>query len=185
MARRKHRDHIGDMPLTKKALACAIKSHEGQIRRVSGNPYIVHPIEVYTIVRKYKESRNIDELCAAAVLHDVIEDTDVTYDDLHREFGWMVANLVQELTSEKEIARAMGKEAYLNLRLQNMSPYALVIKLADILSNVSENPSESSIKRFRGHYDFIMGGEMRERLNPPQAAILACIDRTLRELYDA
>lgn len=144
------------MELTNKAIAFAMKAHEGQTRKVSGLPYIVHPIEVYAICKKYKESHCIDEICAAAVLHDTLEDTELTYDYLSREFGETVASLVQEVTTDAKKCAEIGKLEYINYKLKNLSSWALVIKLADMLANVTDNPAEKTIKRISAHMDFLM-----------------------------
>ena len=149
--------HVGDTPLTKKAIAFAIEHHAGQTRSGSGLPYIVHPIEVYVIVRKYKESAQIDILGAAALLHDTLEDCpEVTYDLLLAEFGQTVADIVQELTNDREAIAQLGKQEYLEQKLAKLSSYALTIKLADILANVGENPTPKAIDRMAHHYNFLM-----------------------------
>lgn len=174
--------HVGNTPLTKKAIAFAIKKHEGQFREASGLPYIVHPIEVYTIVRKYKESVNIDVLCAAAILHDTIEDTDTTYEELVAEFGKEVADLVLEVTSDEAEKALLGKEAYLDKKITTISSYGLVIKLADMLANVGENPTEKAIKRICHHCDFLVNSSGR-RLTSTHLALIDEIRRTLIILY--
>ncbi|MDR0875272.1 MAG: HD domain-containing protein [Clostridiales Family XIII bacterium] len=177
--------YVGDMPLMKKAMAYAVKKHEGQIRKVSKLPYYVHLFDVCAIVRKYKESYRIDELCAAAVLHDTLEDTATTYEELSAEFGPLVAGLVHQLTNDPALIKSMGKQAYLNAKLEEMTSYALTIKLADMLSNVAENPSTASVKRIRAHYRYITSGDMMLRVTAAQMAILLEINRTLIELHRA
>jgi (p)ppGpp synthase/HD superfamily hydrolase len=177
--------YVGDMPLMKEAMAYAVARHNGQIRKVSGLPYYVHLFDVCAIVRKYKESYRIDELCAAAVLHDTLEDTDATYPDLLKKFGPLVADLVLQLTNDREQIALMGKETYINDKLEGMTSYALTIKLADMLSNVAESPSPSMIKRIRGHYRYIVSGDMMQRVTAAQMAILLEINRTLIELHRA
>jgi (p)ppGpp synthase/HD superfamily hydrolase len=143
------------MELTRKAIALAMKAHEGQTRKVSGLPYVVHPIEVYSIVKKFKESHNIDSICAAAVLHDTLEDTAVTYDELEKEFGYMTASLVAEVTSDATKVQLLGKLQYINEKLYGLTSYALVIKLADMLANVTDNPVPKTVKRISQHMDFL------------------------------
>lgn len=120
-----------------KALAFATAKHAGQTRS-DGSPYIKHPERVADIVRKYKKSHNIDQLISAAFLHDTVEDTGTTKEDLEKLFGGLVAALVQELSSDKEELDKVGKTAYLSRKMSLMSSYALVIKLADRLDNVSD-----------------------------------------------
>lgn len=73
------------------AIIFAVHAHAGTPRKGKGFPYIVHPLEAMTIVATMTDDQ---ELLAAAALHDVIEDTTVTADDLRREFGERVADLV-------------------------------------------------------------------------------------------
>lgn len=67
-----------------------------------------------------------------------MEDTDTTHEALHDLFGGLVASLVKELTSDKEKIEKMGKAKYLAHKMETMSSYALVIKLADRLDNVQD-----------------------------------------------
>jgi (p)ppGpp synthase/HD superfamily hydrolase len=122
----------------KQALSYATQAHQGQTRS-SGEPYIGHPVRVAQIVQQYKQSHNIDALIAAAYLHDTIEDTDTTQHALHDLFGGLVASLVQELTSDLEEIKRVGKQEYLAKKMaHDLSSYALVIKLADRLDNVKD-----------------------------------------------
>lgn len=122
----------------KQALQYATQAHAGQ-ERAGGDPYITHPVRVANIVKQYKQSHNIDALIAAAYLHDTIEDTDTTHEALHDLFGGLVASLVQELTSDLEQIKKIGKKHYLAQKMaHDMSSYGLVIKLADRLDNVKD-----------------------------------------------
>jgi GTP pyrophosphokinase len=138
------------MPLNAALLLDAFKfadeKHAGQVRRGSGEPYISHPIAVSYLVAAFKRSRNLVYLLVAAVLHDCLEDTDATFEEIARRFGPLVASLVQELKNdEAEIAR-VGKLAYHIKKLIGMSSYALVIKLADRLHNISDNPTRKMVE---------------------------------------
>lgn len=120
------------------SLEFAKKAHAGQ-QRSGGLPYIVHPITVAQSVQKYKgDSKNINALKDAAHLHDTVEDTEVTIDQIRELFGDMVASLVQELTSDSEAIQTQGKKVYLATKMEKMSSYGLVIKLADRLDNVQD-----------------------------------------------
>jgi guanosine-3',5'-bis(diphosphate) 3'-pyrophosphohydrolase len=121
----------------KDALVYAAKAHSGQTRS-DNTPYIAHPERVAASVMKFKKSRNIDALVSAAYLHDTIEDTRTTKEDLEKMFGVLVASLVQELTSDKDEIEKVGKTNYLAQKMKKMSSYALVIKLADRLDNVQD-----------------------------------------------
>lgn len=124
-----------DLP---QVLNFATQAHQGQTRS-GGEPYIGHPVRVANTVEKLKKSKNLDALIAAAYLHDTIEDTNTTHEDLEKLFGGLVASLVKELTSDKEQIDKVGKTEYLSKKMaHDMSSYALVIKLADRLDNVKD-----------------------------------------------
>tara|TARA_R110000744_G_scaffold20277_2_gene53197 strand:+ start:2530 stop:3108 length:579 start_codon:yes stop_codon:yes gene_type:complete len=127
------------LSMSQKAIRFAANAHRKQ-SRASGKPYISHPVEVGKIVKQFKTSHNIDALIAAAYLHDTIEDTNATYEDLVKMFGGLIANIVKELTSEESGAdyKQKGKTQYLKDKMTNMSDWALVVKLADRLHNVSD-----------------------------------------------
>ena len=124
--------------ITDTALAFAKEKHEGQSRKVTDKPYVTHPISVAKILRENKESHKIKELIAAAILHDTLEDTDTTYQDLVKQFGALVADMVQELTTDKAASDAIGKGEYIANKMAKMSSWALVVKLADRLANVQD-----------------------------------------------
>ena len=74
-----------------RATEFATRAHEGQVRKGTKRPYIVHPVEVADIVSTMTQD---EEIISAAVLHDTIEDTDVTYEDIKAEFGEKIAEIV-------------------------------------------------------------------------------------------
>ena len=83
-----------------KAIAFAVKAHEGQPRKGTEIPYIFHPLEVGMIVSRITDD---EEVIAAAVLHDTVEDCDaVTLDDIRREFGDRVARIVGLESEDKD-----------------------------------------------------------------------------------
>lgn len=122
---------------TKKALEYATKAHEGQTRS-DGTPYIAHPVRVAKSVETYAKRHNLSALIKAAYLHDTIEDTNTTKEDLKKMFGALVASIVMELTSDKDEVKRIGKTEYLSQKMAKMTSYALVIKLADRLDNVKD-----------------------------------------------
>jgi (p)ppGpp synthase/HD superfamily hydrolase len=123
-----------DTPLINKAKMLAGKAHEGQFRKYSGMPYIVHPIEVATIVQTVEHS---DEMIAAALLHDVVEDTDYSFEDIANEVSPEVADLVKGLTDvsspqdgNRKVRKAIDKD-----HLAEQNAEVQTIKLADVISN--------------------------------------------------
>lgn len=169
------------MLLTNKAIAFAMKAHAEQTRKVSGLPYIVHPIDVFGNVKKYKESHNIDAICAAAVLHDTVEDCGVTYFQLFKEFGCLTAGLVAEVTTNKAECSRLGKTEYMNRHMVSMSSYALILKLSDNLANLGDNPNEKAIKRIRANHDYVLAN--RSKLSATHRELLRQIDSVLVDLY--
>lgn len=120
------------------AIIFATKHHAGQTRKSDGRPYIMHPLSVMNTLYKVKKSKNINLLAIATVLHDVVEDCNVSLDDIAKEFGYKVTSIVEELTSDKEEIKNIGKTDYLIQKMVNMSSYALVIKLCDRLDNTND-----------------------------------------------
>ena len=115
----------------KRALHFASDAHKGQKRKYTGEDYIVHPIEVASLIAHIG---NEDMECAA-LLHDVVEDTPVTLYKIYCEFGGIVSTLVDQLTERKiEGNRKIRKASELK-RIATISPEAKTIKLADLISN--------------------------------------------------
>jgi GTP pyrophosphokinase len=116
-----------------KAYNFSKKAHDGQKRKFSGLDYFTHPKAVARII---DDLTGKDYLVAAALLHDVLEDTDATYHDLVREFGQRIASLVMELTETPEKRKNLTKEKYLLKAMIEMSEDALTIKFADRYHNI-------------------------------------------------
>ena len=127
-----------DTTLLDKAIVFAVRAHRNTERRGKGFPYIVHPMEAVEIVATITPDQ---ELLAAAALHDTIEDTDVTVEDIRREFGDRIAELVYaesdrftEGVSEEDSWHAR-KQAAID-RLRNASHDAKIVAMGDKLSNM-------------------------------------------------
>jgi (p)ppGpp synthase/HD superfamily hydrolase len=134
------------MKMIRLAIEFATAKHSGQTRKVSGEPYISHPIIVSYLLANYKTSKRLEELICAALLHDTFEDTDTSFDEISNKFTPFVASLVLELTNDEDIIGRIGKLAYFKSKWKGMSSYALTIKLCDTLSNISDAPSEQKVK---------------------------------------
>lgn len=164
----------------------AEKAHEGQTRK-SGGPYVAHPKRVAEIVRRYKSSSKINDLISAALLHDTIEDTNTTEEDLKKMFNGLVASLVNELSTDKQkAAEKGGKKEYLADKMTNkLSSWALVIKLADRLDNVSDLKTSDPkfAKRYKEETEFILNKLKKERkLSGTQKRLISEIEKKLKEL---
>ncbi len=142
-----------------RAILFATQAHAGQFRDgEDALPYIVHPIEVLTNLRVIGEVTDPKHL-AAAVLHDVLEETTATTDEIEKQFGKTVLKLVREVTrrepSLEEIV-GLSKDEIWSLRSQmllneirGMGKKAQAIKLADRLSNLNEAARTRKGKRLR------------------------------------
>ena len=168
-----------------KALKFADKAHEGQLRKFQDVPYVWHAISVAKLVEFYKPtSVNPLLLRIAALLHDTVEDTDATLNDIVSEFGFQVASLVDELTSDKEESNRLGKTKYLSSKLKHMSSYALTIKLCDRLDNVMDLVMVQDTS-FRNKYinetvSILMSLEMSRELTSTQSKIVSKINEVIK-----
>ena len=107
----------------------------GQLRKYTNEPYIVHPFEVAQIVATVPDAT--EEMIAAAWLHDVVEDTGVTLDQVHLLFGAEVAKLVFWLTdaSKPEDGNRAARKAIDRAHIAKAPAAAQTVKLADLISN--------------------------------------------------
>ena len=117
-----------------KAIAFAVKAHEGQPRKGTEIPYIFHPLEVGMIVSRITDD---EEVIAAAVLHDTVEDCDaVTLDDIRREFGDRVARIVGLESEDKDKSWEERKAATVCSLKKEPMREAKIVALGDKLSNI-------------------------------------------------
>jgi len=123
-----------DTSLLDRAILFAVQAHAGTPRRGKGFPYVVHPMEAMVIAATMTDDQ---EVLAAAALHDVVEDTDVTLDELRAQFGERVACLVD--TESDRFAQGKDwrarKEESLQ-RLREASRDGKIVALGDKLSNM-------------------------------------------------
>ena len=126
-----------DLKIIQKAYNYALAKHGTQLRK-SGEPYIIHPVNVaYTIAELGLDEHTI----CAALLHDVVEDTDASYEDIEAEFGLEIAEMVDGVTKLKQIQYASIEEHQVeNYRKMFLAMgkdiRVIIIKLADRLHNM-------------------------------------------------
>ncbi len=121
-------------PLVRAALEQARSDHEGQVRNGSGGmPYIEHPIRVAALLDEHGYG---EEVLAAALLHDVVEDSETTLDELREKFGGGVAGLVGAMTDDESIDDYRQRKAEHRERLAAAPTEAMAIYGADKLTNV-------------------------------------------------
>jgi len=127
-----------DTALLDKAISFAVRVHAGTERRGKGFPYIVHPLEAVSIVATITSDQ---ELLAAAALHDVIEDTDTTKEQLAAEFGQRIADIVESESDSVVCGKTEGqswKERKIEAmnRLREASLDSKIVAMGDKLSNM-------------------------------------------------
>ncbi|HEV7552329.1 MAG TPA: HD domain-containing protein, partial [Candidatus Angelobacter sp.] len=126
-----------DLEIIRKAYSFSLKHHQGQTR-ASGEPYLIHPLEVSLVLADMKlDSTAI----SAGLLHDAIEDTPVTHEDVRREFGDQVVHIVEGVTKIDKIDLASREERQAeNVRKMVLAMVddirVVLIKLADRLHNM-------------------------------------------------
>lgn len=127
-----------DISIIKKAYDLAVRAHNGQLRR-SGEPFIVHPLSVAIILADLEMDK---ETIAAGLLHDVVEDTEISYDEIMEQFGEDVAHLVDGVTKLSKLSYHGNKMEFQADNLRKMflamakDIRVIIIKLADRLHNM-------------------------------------------------
>ena len=140
-----------DGVVLERAYSTAERLHEGVVRK-SGDPYITHPLAVATIAAEIGMDTTT---LVAALLHDTVEDTDYSLDDLTRDFGEEVARLVDGVTKLDKVALGAAAEAETIRKMivaMSQDPRVLVIKVADRLHNMRTMrflPPEKQAKKAR------------------------------------
>ncbi|MDQ1004682.1 (p)ppGpp synthase/HD superfamily hydrolase [Neobacillus niacini] len=121
------------MDILEKALLAASKSHEGQYRKNTDIPYITHPVTVGFMLLKKGYS---EEVVAAGILHDTVEDTTLTLDEIKREFGSNIADIVEGSSEpDKSLSWKHRKEHTIEF-LKTASEDVRAVVCADKLHNI-------------------------------------------------
>lgn len=170
-------------PMTAKAIEFALNAHKGQ-KRKDGSFYFTHCERVARIVKENKDSHLINDLISAAYLHDTIEDTYATEEDILINFNPLIASLVKSLTSDKQEIRKSSKKEYLSEKMVSMSSWGLVIKLADRLDNVSDlnNQNREFRNRYKNETLFILKNlKDKRKLSPTHKKLISTIEQKLNK----
>jgi (p)ppGpp synthase/HD superfamily hydrolase len=138
-------DFVERSPLTRDALLFADKRHAGQTRDLDDMPFVTHPVEVACLLH---EAGYQDEVVAAGVLHDVLEDTDAERSDLESRFGNRVAELVEAVTDDPTIQDDAERKAALRRQVADAGECAAVVFAADKVSKAREMRVRVSRGRF-------------------------------------
>ncbi len=138
-----------------RAAMFAAEKHRTQRRKDIETPFINHPIQLaYILVQAGIEDPVV---LAAALLHDTIEDTNTTHDEIEIVFGHEVANIVAECSDDKRLGKLERKQEQIE-RAAKISARAKLVKLADKIANVSDidgaPPAGWSVERKREYFDW-------------------------------
>jgi (p)ppGpp synthase/HD superfamily hydrolase len=166
---------------TRKILHAALfaaEKHSRQRRKgLAAEPYVNHAIEVAQLVASTLDRPDPD-LIAAALLHDTVEDTEVTFDELTDLFGADTASLVAEVTDDKSLPKAERKRLQV-ANAPHKTVRAQTIKLADKISNLrsilKSPPADWSARRKAEYFDWAR--QVVNGLSSPNAALRAEFDR--------
>lgn len=153
-------DFTADSDLLKQAFALASEAHEGQSRKDGRSPYIGHPTAV---AQRLARAGAGETVIAAALLHDVVEDSDMTVGEVVERFGIEVGELVSALTDDRNIEDYGDRKREHRARVEEAGPQAAAIYAADKLVNVRDlralyaDLGEASAGRFKAPIDVRVG----------------------------
>jgi (p)ppGpp synthase/HD superfamily hydrolase len=138
-------DFVERSPLTRNALAFALERHAGQTRDLDDLPFVTHPVEVGCLLH---EAGYPDDVVAAGVLHDVLEDTDAEHGELEARFGRRVADLVDAVSDDPSIEDHSERKAALRRQVARAGDFAVAVFAADKVSKARELRVRGSRGRF-------------------------------------
>ena len=146
-----------DLALVLRASAFAAHKHRNQRRKdVDASPYINHPLTLANVLANEGGVADAVTLCGA-LLHDTVEDTDTTAEELHREFGSEICGVVLEVTDDRTLAKADRKRLQIE-HAAVISDRAKLVKLADKISNLRDvapsPPAGWPLERRREYFDW-------------------------------
>lgn len=161
------------------AVRLASAAHDGQRRKPDDDPYILHPLRVAERVAgiAVDDPQEHHQMILAAVLHDVLEDTDVPADQIERAFGAEVLAIVRDLTQDTTLPKPERRRRMIE-HCGAMSRAAQIVKLADRLDNMSEMaamPAEFIARYCREAREMLV--QMHGACPPLEAQIAELIER--------
>jgi (p)ppGpp synthase/HD superfamily hydrolase len=161
--------------LAREAYEFARAAHEGQERKGDGSPYIGHPVALARILRG--AGCDDEEILAAAFLHDTVEDTDTTLDEIEDAFGRGVRDLVDAMSEDKDVEPWEARKTHHRNEVEAAGERAALIYAADKIANLRDmrtlyaSVGESAEGRFNAPLDERLrvwrgDAEMIERVDP-------------------
>jgi guanosine-3',5'-bis(diphosphate) 3'-pyrophosphohydrolase len=146
-----------DIPILLKALAFASHKHSDQRRKdAKASPYINHPIGLADVLVNEGGVTDVNVICGA-LLHDTIEDTDTTYNELVENFGVAIADIVMEVSDDKSLTKSERKKLQID-HAPHKSDEAKLVKLADKICNlrdiINSPPADWSTERKQDYFDW-------------------------------
>ncbi|MEJ2612453.1 MAG: HD domain-containing protein [Candidatus Thiodiazotropha sp.] len=145
------------LPLIVKALAFSARKHRDQRRKdIEATPYVNHPINLMDILVNEAGISDTETLLTA-LLHDTIEDTETTFEELENEFGLVIASLVMEVSDDKSLSKLERKAMQVS-HAPELSDKAKLVKLADKISNLRDikrsPPVGWELSRVQAYFDW-------------------------------
>jgi guanosine-3',5'-bis(diphosphate) 3'-pyrophosphohydrolase len=146
-----------ELQLLSRALVFAARKHRDQRRKDKpASPYINHPIALMDVLVSEAGIVQIEILCAA-ILHDTVEDTETTEEELRQAFGDTISRIVMEVTDDKLLGKQARKAAQVS-HAPTLSTEAKAVKLADKISNLRDllhlPPPSWSLDRRQAYFDW-------------------------------
>jgi GTP diphosphokinase / guanosine-3',5'-bis(diphosphate) 3'-diphosphatase len=165
-----------------RAIDFAARKHRDQRRKdEESSPYINHPISVSLLLAEIGGITD-PEVLSAAILHDTLEDTNSTAEELEATFGIRIRRLVEEVTDDKSLPKARRKELQIDHACE-LSCDAVLIKLGDKISNVLDvthsPPTNWDLRRRREYLDWAEA--VVNHCSPANSALLAYFAQVLEE----
>ncbi|MEB3211199.1 MAG: HD domain-containing protein [Leptolyngbyaceae bacterium] len=160
-----------------KATQFAAQKHQNQRRKgASAAPYINHPVDLAYLLSNRAGVQD-EVVLVAALLHDTVEDTETTFEEIEREFGQAVREVVEEVTDDKTLPKEERKQRQID-HAPHLSDRARLVKLADKISNLkdilSAPPDGWSIERQRNYFQWA-----KQVVDPIRGS-----DATLEQIFD-
>jgi guanosine-3',5'-bis(diphosphate) 3'-pyrophosphohydrolase len=164
------------------ALDFAARKHRDQRRKDhAASPYINHPISLVSIL-VIEAGISDPNVIVAAILHDTIEDTDTTPEEIERHFGQKIKTIVEEVTDDRSLSRDVRKELQVK-HASHLSTEAALVKLADKIANLRDlqcsPPLNWSCERKQDYFDW--AEKVVKNINDPHPRLMEIFSSTIHQ----